>query len=133
MCDPSISASELNHDLQLIINWAYQWKQYFNSEINKQAVEVLFSKKTPIHPPIFFDGIEVTRVDGHKHFGLILDPTLDMVSKSKVARKNIAFLKQFSLYLPLKTLDQLCKIYIRSHVNYFEIICFDLSITLNTT
>ena len=56
--NPSISALELNHDLQLINNSAYQWKLSFNPEANKKAVEVLFStiNKGPIHPPIFLMG-----------------------------------------------------------------------------
>ena len=40
-----ISANELNHDLKLINDWAYQWKMSFNPDVNKQAVEVLFSQK----------------------------------------------------------------------------------------
>ena len=145
--DPFISALELNHDLKLINNWAHQWKMSFNPEPNKQAVEVLFSikNKSPIHPPIFFNGIEITRVDEHKHLGLILDPKLTFVkhiiSKIKIARRNIGILKQLSTYLPLTTLDQMYKIFIRSHLDYCDIIfhvpplnnCFDYSVTLNTT
>ena len=43
--DPLISASDLNHDLELINKWAHQWKMAFNPELNKQAVEILFSQK----------------------------------------------------------------------------------------
>ena len=73
----------------------------------------LFSKKNkcPVHHPIFFNGIEVTRVDEHKHLGLTVDPKLTfemhIISKSKVARKNIGILKYIYPYLPLITLDQL--------------------------
>ena len=42
---PAISASELNDDLQLVNNWAYQWKLSFNPEPNKHAVEVVFQKE----------------------------------------------------------------------------------------
>ena len=54
--DPNVSANELNHDLKLINDWAYQWKMSFNPDVNKQAVEVLFSQKirrkfTPPPPP----------------------------------------------------------------------------------
>ena len=54
--DPSRSLLELNHDLQLINNWADQWKMSFHPESTKQAVEVLFSNKvnSSIHPPLFF-------------------------------------------------------------------------------
>ena len=43
--DPHISASELNHDLDVINKWAYQWKLEFNPDPLKQATEVLFSCK----------------------------------------------------------------------------------------
>ena len=43
--DPSASASELNHDLKLISQWAHQWKMSFNPDPTKQAVQVLFSRK----------------------------------------------------------------------------------------
>ena len=81
--NPSISAWEFNHDLQLINNRAYQWKISFNPEPNKQAVELLFSPKhkSPIHLPIFFNGTEVTRIDEHKHLGLILEPKSTLINQ----------------------------------------------------
>ena len=64
-----------------------------------------------------------------------------VISKSKVARKNIGILKHLYPYHPLTTLDQLYKIYIRSHLDYCDVIFhvpplrnfFDGSITLNKT
>ena len=70
---------------------------YFDPEPNKQAVEVLFSTKEKylIHPPVFFNGIEVTRVDEHKHLGLILDPKLTFISQCFFRRSQIAFSRIF--------------------------------------
>ena len=34
--DPVISANDLNHDLIVINQWAYQWKIEFNPDPNKQ-------------------------------------------------------------------------------------------------
>ena len=50
--DPFIFANDLNHDLHVIQQWAYQWKMEFNPDPTKQATEVLFSckKSKPIHP-----------------------------------------------------------------------------------
>ena len=55
--DPEISADDLNHDLELIRQWAHQWKLEFNPDPTKQATEVLFSckKSPPIHPLIYFN------------------------------------------------------------------------------
>ena len=68
-------------------------------------------------------------VNEHK---LILDPKLTfrkhIVSKIKIARKNLGILKQLSTYLPLKTLDQLYKMLIRPHLDYCDIIYHEPSV-----
>ena len=43
--DVDIAANQLNSDLKVISNWAHQWKKQFNSDKNKQAVQVIFSQK----------------------------------------------------------------------------------------
>ena len=40
--NPEISANCLNHDLEVIHQWAHQWKLEFNPDPTKQATEVLF-------------------------------------------------------------------------------------------
>ena len=52
--DPTISASDLNHDLNIIFQWAHQWEMEFNPDPTKQATEILFSckKSSPNHPNI---------------------------------------------------------------------------------
>ena len=72
--DPKLSASDLNHDLEKINQWANQWKMAFNPDPNKQANEVLFSCKTKKvdHPPISFNGFPVVQVKETKHLGLVL-------------------------------------------------------------
>ena len=72
--DPIKTASDLNHDLDIIAKWAYQWKMAFNPDPNKQANEVLFTCKTSKvdHPDLVFNGSPVKRVSEHKHLGLIL-------------------------------------------------------------
>ena len=42
---PQLSACGLNHDLEVINQWAYQWKMAFNPDPTKQATEILFSCK----------------------------------------------------------------------------------------
>ena len=39
------STSNLNNDLNKIKNWSIQWKMNFNPDPNKQAQEVIFSRK----------------------------------------------------------------------------------------
>ena len=88
--DPSTSAADLNHDLELIRDWAYQWKMEFNPDPTKQATEVLFScKRSKVdHPPIYFNGNLVERIDDQKHLGLLLTPTLYFQKKKGRSRKR---------------------------------------------
>ena len=74
--DPKISANILNHDLDVIHQWAHQWELEFNPDPNKQATEVLFSCKTsiPCHPQIMFKGTVVAKMN--ETFRLILDSSL---------------------------------------------------------
>ena len=43
--DKDLSAKNLNDDLNRINKWAFQWKMSFNPDPNKQAQEVIFSRK----------------------------------------------------------------------------------------
>ena len=43
--DVQESAIELNHDLEVINQWASQWKMAFNPDPSKQATDILFSCK----------------------------------------------------------------------------------------
>ena len=53
--DPVISANELNRDLKVINQWAYQWKMEYNPDPNKQATEFSCKKNSPNHPSLFFN------------------------------------------------------------------------------
>ena len=142
---PNVTANELNHDLVLISQWAYQWNISFNPDPNKQAVEVIFSRKSKqIHnPEIYFNGVEVKTVKSHKHLGLILDSKLTFVShiyeEISKARKGLGIIKSVSHFLTIKTLDQIFKMYIRPHLDFCDVIyhqaCitgpFDSSLNLN--
>ena len=72
------SQSELNNDLQIISNWAFQWKMQFNPDPNKQAQEVYFSKKSNNENslPVTFNNAKVVTCSTHKHLGLLLDKRL---------------------------------------------------------
>ena len=78
MYDEETSATVLNNDLYLSKQWAFQWKMQFNPDVNKQAVEVIFSCKRnkPAHPPIFFNDIIVKQLPKRKHLGLTFDSKL---------------------------------------------------------
>ena len=100
----------------------------FNPDPTKQAEEILFSHKlkSPDHPPIYFNSIEVKRVNDHKHLGLILDSKLSFAKhiseKISTARKGIGIIKHLAPYLPLKSRDQIFKMHVRPHLDYCDVI-----------
>ena len=75
------SGINLHDDLEKISNWAFQWKMSFNPDINKQALEFIFSRKLQMsnHPAVTFNGTSVTQSEIQK-LGMFLD--------SKVAFKE---------------------------------------------
>ena len=76
--NPEISANDPNHDLDVIHQWAHQWKLEFNPDPTEQATEVFFSfkKSSPNLPQTIFNGTLVAKVNDQKHLGLILDSSL---------------------------------------------------------
>ena len=126
--DPVLSADDLNHDLDIIYQWAHRWKMEFNPDPTKQATEVLFSykKASPSHPQLISNGIIVKKVSEQKHSSLILDSGLTFKKhineKIRKAKKNLGLIKHVSRFLPLKTLDQMYKALVRSHLDYCDII-----------
>ena len=125
---PEISANDLNHDLDVKNQWVHKWKLEFNPDPTKQATEVLFSCKTsnPNHPKIIFNGTVVAKTNEQKHLGLTLDSSLSFKKhpnkKIIKAKKNLGIIKHLSIFLPRKTLDQMYKTLVRSHLAYCDII-----------
>ena len=118
----------MNHDLELVSQWAHDWKMSFNPDPQKQAVELLLSKKRngKDHPVVVFNDIPVKKVEEHKHLRLILDTKLSFSAHIKAAisktRKGIGLLKYHSKYLPRHTLNELYKLYLRPHLDYGDVI-----------
>ena len=71
------SSNELNCDLEKVSNWANQWKMQFNPDPNKQANEVIFSRKSNSnsfpYPPIKFNEDIISKCPDQKHLGIVLD------------------------------------------------------------
>ena len=126
--DPAQSAADLNHDLDLIQKWAFQWKMQFNPDPTKQATQMIFSckQKSPQHPPLFFNGFEIPLALHQKHLGLILIPNLSfskhVYEKIKKADKHIGIIKHLSKYFPFKTLNQMYKTFSRTQLDYCDVI-----------
>ena len=59
--DPNTAASDMNHDLDRIKQWAYDWRMSFNPDPLKQAVEIRFTSIEEVFG-FFFTAAVVTRV-----------------------------------------------------------------------
>ena len=100
----------------------------FNPDLSKQATELLFSfkKNSQDHPSLFFNESVVLKVNKQKHSGLTLDSKFSFErhvnEKIKKAKKGIGIIKYLSKFLPIKTLDQMYKALVRSHLDYCETI-----------
>ena len=126
--DENIAAEQLNNDLKIISESAYQWKMQFNPDKSKQAVQVIFSQKRikPTHPALCFDENQVVIKKEQKHLGLNFDSGLTFHShlREKIisARRGIGVIRFLSKYVSRDVLDQMYKLYVRPHLDYGDII-----------
>ena len=126
--DTSLFRTAMNHDLNIIKNWAHQWRMLFNPDPMKPAVEITLStKRNSInHHVLKFNNVPVAKVDEHKNFGMILDSKISFASHIQAAtlkcRRGIGMIKFLMTYLPRKTLEQLYKSYVRPYLDYGGVI-----------
>ena len=133
------SANDLNIDLGKIRQWAYQWKMQFNPDPNKQANEVIVSRKSnssnlaylpppppPPPPPVKLNSINITRCSHQKHLGIVLDSKLNfnthVAPKIKKCNKLIGLMKRLSINPPRNALLTIYKSFIRPHLDYGDIV-----------
>ena len=127
--DEKVVAEKLNKDTETISKWARQWEMQFNPDKSKQAVQIIFSHKSPkpSHPPLNFNQVEVPVVKEHKHLGMMLDSKLDFSAHVKEAivkaRRGIGMIRYMAKYISRNVCDQIYKLYVRLHVDYGDIIC----------
>ena len=73
--DTRNSQNTLNSDLEIVKNWAYQWKIQFNPDLKKQANEVIFPRKSNkcTYRPVTFSNNIIATCPHQKHLGVVLD------------------------------------------------------------
>ena len=128
--DINKSANELNCDLEKVSNWAYQWKMQFNPDPNKQANEVIFSRKSNSnsfpYPPVKFNENNITKCSHQKHLGIVLDSKLNFNThidqKIKKCNKLIGLMKRLSVNLPRSALLTIYKSFIWPRLEYGDIL-----------
>ena len=100
----------------------------FNPEPNKQAQEVIFSRKINKidHPPLYFNQNLVKSSSTHKHLETVLDTTLDfnfhLKNIQNKVNKTIGLLCKLQNTLPRTSLITIFKSLIRLLLDYGDII-----------
>ena len=120
----------VNCDLEKVSNWAYQWNMQFNPDANKQANEVIFSRKSNLnsfpYPPVKFNENNITKYSYQKHLGIVLDSKLNFNThidkKIKKCNKLIGLMKRLSVNLPRSALLTIYKSFIRPYLEYGDIL-----------
>ena len=126
--DTQTSANDLNKDLEIINNWAFQWKMNFNPDPAKQVHEVIFSRKAKeiYHPPLVFNNTSVSQSSSQKHLGVILDSKLIFDEHLKLISlkiiKTLGLLRKLHNLLPRSTLITIYKAFVRPHLDYGDIL-----------
>ena len=126
--DLNTPAIEINDNLKKIEAWAHQWKMSFNPDLLKQAQEVIFSRKRnkPHHPDTIFSGNPVKKSSYQKHLGIFLDSKLDFDEHIKgvfeKTSKSIGLIRNLRNFLSRPSLLQIYKSFVRSRLDYSDII-----------
>ena len=100
----------------------------FSPNLSKQAQEVIFSRNinTLPHPTLLFNNIQLNNIFFQKHIGLTLDIKLNfsehIKSITKKISKTMGLLRKFQQILPRSTLLTIYKTFIRSRLDYADII-----------
>ena len=126
--DVNTCASDINNDLKLISDWAFQWKMSFNPDPSKQAQEITFSRKKmkSSHPSMHFNKISVCSTSVHKHLGILLDDKLGYKHHLKFVlnkvKKTLGLLRKLQQSLPSQSLIRIYKSFIRPHLDHGDIV-----------
>ena len=96
----------------------------FNPDPNKQATDVLFSRKvnSENHPKLTFNGNQVQQCSSQKHLGLFLDNELNfnkhLDEKTNKCNKIIGVMKKLSPLVSRQSLLTIHKLFVRPIIAY---------------
>ncbi len=73
--DYEITFNQINRDLQVLAEWARQWRVTYNAS---KTVYMIVSNKSvsPVYPDLYLNRVKLKKVSSHKHLGVTL--TSDM-------------------------------------------------------
>ena len=98
-------------------------KYKFQFRPRKQAQDAIFSRKLKkiIHPPLFFNNIQVLQSSSQKYFCIVLDEQLTFCEHPKI-NKTIGPLQKLQRLLPRSALITIYKAFVRPHLDYGDIV-----------
>ena len=134
--NPVVSAAALNDDLDRISKWAAKWLVRFSAPKTKT---MLISKKKKIvpNPPLVMNNIILEEVKEYKHLGVIMSNDLlwnkHIENLATGAGKCLDILNALKYKLDRATLEKLYKSFIRSKLEYANIIWDNCSKYLSDT
>ena len=106
---------------------------------NRRCKSFPLFKKSPNHPPIYFNGKEVVAKTEQKRLGFILDKQLNFNAHLKEvigkAKRGIGVIKFMFRYVTRDVLDQMYKLYVRPHLDYGDVLYhqYDANFSLSLT
>ena len=119
-------ANVLNRDLEKMENWAYTWLVTFNARKTCDMPLSLQTRTNIILPPLHFKNEVIKTVNSHCHLGLTLTSNLKWSAHINniciKANKRLAILNKLSFKINRKGLEQLYFAYVRSILEYGDIV-----------
>ena len=98
----------------------------FNTDPNKQANEIIFSRKLVSNnlsrSPVKFNNNNIARCSHQKHLGVILDSNLNFNSHIDQKIKMIGVIRRLSINVPCNALLTIYKSLIRPHLDCGDIL-----------
>ena len=120
--DINTSAIELNSALKKNQWLGLSMEMTFNPDRNKQAQEIIFSRKVKNGTPLLFNNNNVSEVNTQTHLAVILDVKLTFEEHLKnvfnKTNKTIRIWRGLSNLLPRQALVTIYKAFIRPHLDY---------------
>ena len=113
----------LNHDLLMISYWAKQWLVTFSPQ---KTVAMIFSAKTVPSPNLFFDNVQISFVEHHKHVGLTLSVNgkwREHIRQLTVsASKILGMMRAVKFKISRNSLNQLYISFLRPLLEYASVV-----------
>jgi hypothetical protein len=122
--DTEEAAMSLNSDLKSITEWANKWLVTFSPPKTNEMI--ITKKKGLVHPTLYMGNQEITKVQSHKHLGLILSSNLTWTEHvdyiATKANKLLNYLAPLKMKLDRKPLEIAYFSFIRPIIEYADLV-----------